>query len=266
MIKLAIHGASGRMGRAIARLAVESGEFQLVGAAAHISDPNIGKDIGELAGVGHLGVELSPDVGAALLGADVAIDFSLAPAVAHFARLAAEAGVPFVSGTTNLDAEAELALDEAAKLVPVLWARNMSLGVQILAELVTEAVRRLGPGFDVEITEVHHRKKIDAPSGTAMRLFDAVKEARSEVKPVFGREGITGARTDEEVGIFGIRGGDIPGDHTVFLFGNGERIELTHRATNRDLFAQGALTAAQFLIGKAPGRYDIPDVLKAQPR
>lgn len=260
-LKIALHGATGRMGRAIARLCQEASDIQIVGAVAHPDDPDLGKDIGTLAGVGPIGVEVSPDLASGLLGADVVIDFSLAPAVAGLAAAAAKAGVAVVTGTTNLGDAALAALDKAATKVPVLWARNMSLGVQVLAELVEQAVKRLGPGFDAEIVEVHHRKKVDAPSGTALRLADAVREVRTDAKYQFGREGHTGARTEQEVGVLALRGGDVVGDHTVFLFGNGERLELTHRASNRDLFAHGAISAARFVVGKPPGRYTIADVL-----
>jgi 4-hydroxy-tetrahydrodipicolinate reductase len=241
-----------------------AGDVQIVGAVASADDEDQGKDLGSLAGVGNLGVVVGADVASALLGAQVVIDFSLAPAVAQLAALAAKNGVALVTGTTNLDDAALAALDKAATKVPVLWARNMSLGVQVLAELVQQALKRLGPSFDAEVLEIHHRKKIDAPSGTALRLADAIREVRPASLYNFGREGNAGARTTEEVGVMALRGGDVVGDHTVFLLGNGERIELTHRASNRDLFAHGALTAARFLVGKKPGRYSIADVLAAQ--
>jgi 4-hydroxy-tetrahydrodipicolinate reductase len=248
------------MGRTVTRLCHESPDFQVVGAVAHSDDADVGKDVGMLSGVGDIGVAVGPDAAAALLGADVIIDFSTAKAVAGLAQLAAKKGVPLVTGTTNLDDAAVAALDKAAEQIPVLWARNMSVGIQVLSELVQYALERL-PNFDAEITEIHHRRKIDAPSGTALRLADAVKEARTATL-LYGRQGEVGARTAEEVGVFGLRGGDVIGDHTVFLFGPGERLELTHRATNRDLFAQGALTAARFVVGKPPGRYTIADVVR----
>ncbi|MEP7051771.1 MAG: 4-hydroxy-tetrahydrodipicolinate reductase [Pseudomonadota bacterium] len=260
-MRLALHGASGRMGLAITRLAQGLSDVEIVGAATSSADPLLGRDLGELAGLGSLGVVTSPDVASSLLGADVVIDFSTASAVAALAALAARAGVGMVIGTSNLDAAAKRALDKAAELVPVLQAGNMSLGVQVLAEAVELAVRRLGLGYDVEIVELHHRRKIDAPSGTAARLVEAVKNARPELHELHGRDGEVGARTKDEMGVFGVRGGDVIGDHTVYLLGDGERIELTHRASNRDLFAHGALRAAQFLAGKKPGRYAIADVL-----
>ena len=260
-MKLALHGASGRMGLAIVRLSQGVPEVEIVGAASASSDPLLGRDIGELAGLGSLGVVTSPDVASALLGAEVVIDFSTASAVAQLAALATRQGVAIVCGTSNLDAAAKRALDKASEVVPLLQTGNMSLGVQVLAEVVEHALRRLGLGYDVEIVELHHRRKIDAPSGTAARLMDAVKKVRPEVRELRGRDGEVGARTNDEVGVFGVRGGDVIGDHTVYLLGDGERLELTHRASNRDLFARGALAAARFLAGKKPGRYTIADVL-----
>jgi 4-hydroxy-tetrahydrodipicolinate reductase len=198
-----------------------------------------------------------------LLGADVVIDFSTASAVPGLMALAARQGVAVVSGTTNLDSAGKQALDKAAEKVPVLWAANMSMGIQLLAELVEYAVRRLGPSYDVEVVEIHHRRKVDAPSGTARRLVDAARAARSNLKSVAGREGEVGERRDDEIGVFGVRGGDVVGDHTVYLLGPGERIELTHRASSREVLAFGAIRAARFLHGKKPGLYTIADVLSA---
>lgn len=260
-MKLALFGATGRMGRAIARLACEADDIQLVGAIAAPSDPNLGRDVGDLAGVGTVGVEISADVSAGLLGADVLIDFSTAAAVPALFSICEKKGIPVVSGTTNLDDSCKAALESLSRKVPTLWAPNMSLGVQVLAELVKLAVKKLGADFDVEIVEVHHRRKVDSPSGTAVRLAQAAAEVRPELTQVRGRDGEVGARKPQEMGIFGVRGGDVIGDHTVHLIGDSERIELTHRAINRDLFARGALDAARFLIGRAPGAYTIADVL-----
>jgi len=249
------------MGRAIAALAHAAGDIQIVGAAAAANDPNQGRDLGELAGVGSIGVAVTADVASSLLGAEVVIDFSVASAVRPLVALAVRSGVAIASGTTNLDAETRGALSRAAASVPVLWAPNMSLGVQVLAELVEQAVRRLGPGFDAEIVEIHHRRKIDSPSGTAKRLADAVRKVRPSSVELHGRDGDVGARTDAEVAVYGVRGGDVIGDHTVFLLGSGERIELTHRASSRELFAHGAIRAARFLAGNKAGTYSISDVL-----
>jgi 4-hydroxy-tetrahydrodipicolinate reductase len=260
-MKLAVCGATGRMGLAVIRLAHAAGDVQIVGGSCGPDDPAAGRDLGEMAGLGALGVVAAPDLGSSLLGADVVIDFSVASVVQELATLAARQKVAVVSGTTNLNDAAKRALDRAAEAVPVLWAPNMSLGVQVLSELVQHAVRRLGADFDVEISEIHHKKKVDAPSGTAKRLAEAARSVRTELEEVHSRAGDVGQRRSEELGVFGLRGGDVIGDHTVFLFGNGERLELTHRASQRDLFAHGALRAARFLAGKPKGRYTIADVL-----
>lgn len=260
-MKLALFGATGRMGLSIVRLAEAAGDIRIVGAIAAATDRALGRDIGELAGVGPLGVEVSPDLSSGLLGADVVIDFSVASAVRPLFVTAAKQGVAVVSGTTLLGAPELEALDQAAKVVPVVWAPNMSRGVQVLAEVVKYALGRLGMEFDAEIVEVHHRRKVDSPSGTALRLAKAIAEVRPEARLLSGRDGEVGARTRDEVGVLAVRGGDVIGDHTVHLMGDGERLELTHRATSRDLFARGALAAARFTVGRAPGRYSIEDVL-----
>jgi 4-hydroxy-tetrahydrodipicolinate reductase len=248
------------MGLTLVRLARAAGD-ELVGGACAPNDPNVGRDIGELAGIGSFGVAASPDAGSALLGAEVVIDFSTPRALPALLAAAVNQKVAVVSGTTGLDDAAQAALERAAKAVPVLWAPNTSLGVHVLAELVEQAVRKLGSRFDVEIVEVHHRKKIDAPSGTALRLANAARAGRPELADVHARDGNVGPRSGQELGVVAVRGGDVIGDHTVFLLGTGERLELTHRASSRDLFAEGALSAARFLASKAPGRYTLSDVL-----
>jgi 4-hydroxy-tetrahydrodipicolinate reductase len=264
-VKIAILGASGRMGLAIARVANEVGAT-VVGAAASARSSALGRDVGELAGIGTLGVAVSADVSSALLGAEVAIDFSRPDALRALLPLATRAGIAVVSGTTRLDDACERALDEASRHIPILWAPNTSIGVHVLAEIAAYAVKHLGPGFDVEIVETHHRAKIDAPSGTAQRLAEAVTEARRGLHSVTGREGNVGPRKDDELGVLALRGGDVIGDHTVHLMGAGERLELTHRATSRDLFARGALRAARFIAGKPAGRYSMADVLAGPAR
>lgn len=258
-LKVAVCGATGRMGRAVIRLCHAADNLTLVGACTSPNNPELGQDAGSVAGAPIAGVALSADVESSLLGADVVVDFSLPPAFQRLVRAASTQGVALVSGTTGV-VDADL-LDRAASQIPVLWAPNMSLGVAVLSELLTEAVRRLGPGFDVEISEVHHRGKVDAPSGTARRLAEAAQQAR-ELSPIHGREGLTGPRAPSEVGVFALRGGDVIGDHSVHLLGPGERLELTHRATNRELFAHGALRAARWLVGKQPARYSLSDVLE----
>jgi 4-hydroxy-tetrahydrodipicolinate reductase len=259
-MRLAIHGVTGRMGQAVTRIAASEG-VSIVGAIASSGSAGLGRDAGEIAGAGAVGTLVTADAGSGLLGADVVIDFSQPAALPQLLKLAMHKKIAVVSGTTRLDATGERLLDEAAKIVPVLWAANTSLGVQVLAELVTLAVQKLGLGFDVEIVETHHRAKIDAPSGTAERLRLAVEEARGELLGVPGREGNVGPRKADEIGMLAVRGGDVIGDHTIHLLGPGERLELTHRATNRDLFARGALRAARFLHGKPAGRYTMADIL-----
>jgi len=259
-MKIAISGATGRMGQSIVRLAVQD-KMTIVGAIASSQSAHLGKDVGDVAGAGHVGVAIGDEFGAGLLGADVVIDFSRPEGLSRVLAAARRNGIAVVSGTTRLDAAVEKQLEDAAKLIPVLWAPNTSLGVQVLAELVAEAVKRLGPGFDIEIVETHHKAKVDSPSGTAVRLADAARSAREQLRAVHGREGNVGPRAEDEIGIFAVRGGDVIGDHSVHLLGLGERIELSHRATNRDLFARGALRAARFLVGKPAGRYTMANVL-----
>lgn len=257
-LRIAVTGAGGRVGRAIVRLA-ESEGVKIVGAVEHSSSPALGKDAGEIAGIGSMGVQIAPDLASGMLGAACVIDFSSTDALPQVAHVAARHKVALVSGTTGIGPDVEKSLDEAAKHVPVLWSANMSFGVHVLAQLVKAALRSL-QGFDVEIVETHHRQKVDAPSGTAKLLLSAVQDVR-EARAISGREGRPGARLDDEVAMLVMRGGDVIGDHTVHLLGHGERIELTHRATSRDLFAIGALRAAKALVGKKPGRYGMGDVL-----
>ena len=256
-LRVAVLGASGRMGRAVVRLAAQGG-LEVVYAA---SGSDVGRDAGELAGVGPIGVAVSADLsGLAAAKADVLVDFSAPAALAAACEACAAAGVAIVSGTTGIDEAAQRALENAASRVPVIWEPNMSVGVHVLASLVERAMASLGAGYDVEVVEVHHRAKVDAPSGTAIRLGDVVKRAAGG-RYVHGREGRPGPRAAEEIGMHAVRGGDVIGDHTVFFFGDGERIELTHRASNRDLFAHGALRAARWVAGRPAARYALADVL-----
>jgi 4-hydroxy-tetrahydrodipicolinate reductase len=259
-MKLAIFGAGGRMGRTVARLAAGMDDVRIVGAVDRAGAPAVGRDVGELAGVGSVGVEVGEDPAAALLGADVLVDFSGAAAFDGMLRAATRAGVAVVSGTTGIGDADRASLAKAAAKIPVLWAPNMSLGVQILARLVTEAVRAL-PGYDVEIVETHHNQKADAPSGTALFLKESAVAARPELEVVHGRQGKPGARGSNEIGMHALRGGAVVGDHHVHLIGAFDRIELSHRAMSRDLFAEGALRAARWLVGRAPGRYTLADVV-----
>jgi 4-hydroxy-tetrahydrodipicolinate reductase len=259
-MKATIHGAGGRMGRAIVRLCSADPDISVVGAVDGPGSPHLGKDVGELAGVGTLGVEISADLSSALLGADVLIDFSIAAAFDAVLRAAVRAGVGLVSGTTRLSDEQQASIEQAAEKIAILWAPNMSVGVQVLALLVRQAVAQL-PGYDVEVVETHHNQKADAPSGTATFLVKAAQDARADLEPVHGREGQPGARKASEIGVHALRGGGIVGDHSVHLVGAFDRLEITHRAMDRDLFADGAVRAARFIVGSEPGRYQLNDTL-----
>jgi 4-hydroxy-tetrahydrodipicolinate reductase len=259
-MRLAVVGASGRMGRTVVRLAHAAG-MEIVCA---VGAAELGRDIGDLAGVGPLGTRVVEDLAA--LGqahADVIIDFSAPGATLALAPLAATVGSALVSGTTGLGEEARAALDRAAARVAVLWEPNMSVGVHVLSELVSRAAAAL-PDWDIEIVETHHRAKVDAPSGTALRLAETAQRAREGAMGlVHGREGMPGARRAGELGMHAMRGGDVVGDHEVHLLGGGERLTLVHRATSRDVFAHGALRAAGWIAGRPAGRYTLSDVLAA---
>jgi 4-hydroxy-tetrahydrodipicolinate reductase len=245
------------MGRAIVRLASGDG----IEVACAVATTDVGRDAGELAGVGPLGVPVV-DALAVLERArpDVVVDFSVPSATLALAPIAAGVGCAIISGTTGLDEGVRAALERAAQATAVLWEPNMSVGSHVLADLVAHAASALGD-WDVEIVETHHRSKVDAPSGTALRLAESVQQARSAARLVHGRQGRPGARERDEIGVHALRGGDVIGDHVVHLMGGGERVELVHRATSRDVFAHGALRAARWIVGRPPGRYRLRDVI-----
>jgi 4-hydroxy-tetrahydrodipicolinate reductase len=241
-LHIAVIGAGGRMGSAVVRLAVERG---------HKLHSGVGRNAA-------ISITAGLD---AIAGADVAIDFSTAALFGEVCSACTRHQIALVSGTTGLDASAHDALRQLSAQVAVLWEPNMSLGVYVLGWLAERATQMLGPSFDIELVEVHHRRKLDAPSGTALRLGAAVREARQSLDFVHGREGQPGARDADELGMHAVRGGDVIGDHTLHFLGNGERLELTHRATSRELFAAGALRAAEYLHDKPAGRYGLSHVL-----
>lgn len=261
---VAVLGANGRMGQALVRLLADHPRLRLAGALTEAGHASIGRDAGELAGIGANGVLLTDSLAAALAAADVAIDFSAAAATpAHLAACAGR-GLPIVVGTTGLGADGERALADTAARVPVVYSRNMSLGITVLTELVRQAARLLGPGFDVEIVEAHHRHKVDAPSGTALQLGEAVAAARerpfAELR-IPGEGGRNGARPAGGIGFASIRAGAIVGDHGVLFVGGEETLELRHHAADRALFARGALQGADWAIGRPAGLYSMRDVL-----
>jgi 4-hydroxy-tetrahydrodipicolinate reductase len=264
MVKVAIAGAAGRMGRTLVQAVHAQAGMQLVGAVERPGMELLGADAGELAGVGPLGVKLVDSVAAGCAGADLLIDFT-APAATLAALpqcVAAKCGM--VIGTTGIDAAGRAQVLAAAQHIPIMFAPNMSVGVNVAFKLVETAARILGDAYDVEVFEIHHRHKIDAPSGTAMRLGEVAAAALGRdlaTDAVHGREGVTGERTVREIGFHSARGGDIVGDHTVFFAGAGERLEITHRSSSRANYALGALRAVRWLDGRAPGLYDMQDVL-----
>jgi 4-hydroxy-tetrahydrodipicolinate reductase len=240
-VRVAISGAGGRMGRALLEAVAASGDTTLAGS-----------------------FDIGGDARAAVSAADVLIDFTRPEGTLEHLRACVEAKRAMVIGTTGFDAAQLARVREAAREIAIVMAPNMSVGVNVALRLVEMASRSLGPEYDVEVFEIHHRMKVDAPSGTALKLGEVAAKARGaalEANAVFARHGVTGERKQGSVGFSAARGGDIVGDHTVFFAGPGERIEITHRSSSRATYAQGALRAARFLAGKPPGLYDMADVL-----
>ena len=257
-------GAAGRMGRRIAALATAHEKASVAAAVEMPGNACIGDDAGELAAVGRIGVAVTDDFASALQSGRVVVDFSTGDAALEHLRAASAAGVASVIGATGMSAEQKREVEQLAAGAPTLIAPNMSLGVNVLLALVQDAVRRLGDGFDCEIVELHHNKKVDAPSGTALALAEAAATAAGldpATDLVLTRDGIVGERSKKEIGVVALRGGDAAGEHTVMLVGTGERIELTHRAASRDCFAQGAVEAAVWLDGRDAGLYSMKDVI-----
>ncbi len=265
MIQVAVAGASGRMGRVISGIIERDCEdMELSGALEAPGNASLGKDAGLLAGVGESGISVTDSVADALMGAAVLIDFTNPDASLSHLSFAASAKIPSVVGSTGFTGEQKARLEEFSKNIPLVWAPNMSVGVNLLFRLVKDVVNVLGEDFDVEISEIHHRFKKDAPSGTAVRLGEIIAREKGvslEKQGVFGRHGLTGERKDEEIGIMSHRAGDVVGEHTVIFGGMGERLELTHRAHTRETFGRGAVRAARWVIGRPPGLYDMNDVL-----
>ena len=264
MNNVCVCGAAGRMGKRIIACAADMPDLQISGAVDWSGHPAIGEDSGELAGCGTNGVPVTYNLREACEGADVVIDFALAEGASKRVAIYAEAGVAVVMGTTAVDGGGESALEAAARKIPVLHAPNFSIGVNLLFALTQQAAAALDAAYDCEVIEMHHKRKKDAPSGTALRLVEMIekgRECKSEEHRVYGRNGNTGERPEGEIGIHAVRGGDVVGEHTVVFATEGERVELTHKASSRDTFARGALRAAQYLIGKDPGIYSMKDVL-----
>jgi 4-hydroxy-tetrahydrodipicolinate reductase len=263
-IPTAVCGALGRMGQRVVQAVNAHEKLHLAAAVERPDCSFLGQDVGLLSGLGVIDVPVEGDFARAVAKAKVYIDFTTPEAVMTNLETASTLGVSAVIGTTGLDAEQQKALAKFAEKMPIVWSPNMSLGVNLMFKVASLVAKSLGPDFDIEIVESHHRLKKDAPSGTALKLHQVVSEARGldpKASLVTGRSGIPGARTKDEIGVLAVRGGDIVGDHTVLYAGPGERIELTHRAHSRDTFASGAVAAAVWLFSQKPGLYSLADVL-----
>jgi 4-hydroxy-tetrahydrodipicolinate reductase len=263
-MRLVVVGAGGRMGRTLIRAIGETKGCVLAGAIEREGHPDLGKDAGALAGADPAGVPLTWDALAAFAKADGVLDFTVPAATVAFAALAAQARIVHVAGTTGLSLEDMAKIEAAARHAVIIRSGNMSLGVNLLAGLVKQAAAALGPEFDIEIIEMHHRHKVDAPSGTAYLLGEAAAKGRGielADHSVSGRHGMPGARREGDIGFSAVRGGSVTGDHSVIFAGPSERVVISHHAEDRSLFAAGALRAALWGRGKKPGLYSMADVL-----
>ena len=262
-IRVAIAGASGRMGRMLIEAVRASGDCVLAGALDIASSPAIGSDATAFLGVAS-GVPITADVRAGLANADVLIDFTRPEGTLEHLAVCAQVGVKAVIGTTGFTAEQKEAIAAAAQKTAVVFAPNMSVGVNVTLKLLDMAARALSTGYDIEIIEAHHRHKVDAPSGTALKMGEVIAQTLGrDLKDcaVYAREGVTGERDPSTIGFATIRGGDIVGDHTVLFAGTGERIEISHKSSSRAGYAQGSLRAARFLAAHRTGLFDMFDVL-----
>jgi 4-hydroxy-tetrahydrodipicolinate reductase len=262
--KIGVVGCGGRMGRMlVAEIAATEG-CSVAGGSEAPHSGYINQDIGELAGIGRIGIAVGEAVDKLIRVSDVVLEFTSPAATAEHAALAAGLGKAMVIGTTGLSAEQGDVVREAARQIPIVWAPNMSLGINVLLSVVEGAARRLGSDWDIEIVEMHHRGKVDAPSGTALALGQAAaagREVALEEVEQRARDGITGPRRSGDIGFAALRGGDVTGDHQVIFAGAGERLELTHRATTRAIYAKGAVRAARWVVGRPAGLYGLKEVL-----
>ena len=258
-------GALGRMGRAVLHVLAENPYgMTLSGAVEAPGHPLLGQDAAAASGAGRVGVKVSDDFAGAIADADVAIDFSGPESSLRHAESCAAAGKAIVIGSTGISAEQMERIREAAGRAPIVQSPNMSIGVNLMFRVAADVARALGDDYDVEIMETHHRFKKDAPSGTAVKLADTVAAAlgrKMEDAGVYGRKGMVGERARKEIGVFAVRAGDVVGEHTLVFGGIGERLEITHRAQSREMFARGAVRAAAWLLGKPAGLYDMAAVL-----
>lgn len=272
-LRIVVTGAAGRMGRALVRAVSDADGLVLSGATALVGDECVGLDAGLQAGTTEARVTIHDSLEKALDSRprpDVVIDFTHPDASLEHARICAERGVALVVGSTGFSAGSKAEMAGRAQRIPIVMAPNMAVGVNVLFRMAGEVAKVLGDDYDVEIVETHHRLKKDAPSGTALRLCESVADALGldpETDVITERNGFIGERPHRKIGMQTLRGGDVVGDHTVFFFGNGERVELTHRASSRSNFADGAVRASRWIVNQEPGLYDMLDVLGlSQPR
>lgn len=264
MPDVVVAGAAGRMGCRVLACLQGTKDLRPVGALEFKGHPAQGRDAGEVAGVGRLGVAISDDPVCLLTRDRILIEFSVPNATMEHLRIAAESGARAVIGTTGFGAAEREEIQALARRIPILLSPNMSVGVNLAFTLLARMAAALGNDYDVEITEIHHRGKKDAPSGTALRMAEIIAQALGrdlQQVAVYGRQGMTGERTRDEIGILSLRSGDVVGEHTVSFGSLGERIELTHRAHSRDTFARGAIRAARFIANAVPALYSMEDVL-----
>ena len=264
MIRVGIIGCAGRMGRANLAAVLEKPEMEIAGGIEMAGHPALGQDLGVLAGRDSIGIQVGSDLQELLIKSHVIIEFSTPQASLANARACADAGCAHVIGTTGLSAEDEAELAIIAKGIPIVWGRNMSLGVNLLAGLVRQVAVQLDDEFDIEIVEMHHRRKVDAPSGTALALGEAAADGRGvKLSDVSDRQrdGHTGARERGRIGFAVLRGGDVIGDHSVIFASEGERLELTHKASGRQIYSRGAVQAALWAARQPPGLYGMNHVL-----
>jgi 4-hydroxy-tetrahydrodipicolinate reductase len=262
-LNVAVSGASGRMGRALLEAVAQAPDMRLHAALDRAGSPLLNRDAGELIGA-PCGVTIGEDFAALAPGCDVLIDFTRPEATLAYLEVCRRHGIRMVVGTTGISATQRQRIAEGARDIPIVCAPNMSVGVNLVFKLLETAARVLGGDYDVEILEAHHRHKVDAPSGTALRMGEVVAQALGRNLAqcaVYGREGVTGERSSTSIGFATLRGGDIVGDHTVMFAGTGERVEISHRASSRATFVMGALRAARFLADREPGLFDMQDVL-----
>jgi 4-hydroxy-tetrahydrodipicolinate reductase len=264
MVRIAVAGAAGRMGSRIAALSREYEGLELAGAFERAGHKDAGRDVGVVAGMGETGVKVSENPADVIDAADVVISFTTVEASLEHMKLASERGKAIVIGTTGFSKNDADAMAAMARKIPCVMASNMSMGVNLLLKVLPMIAAVLGEGYDIEIIEAHHRMKKDAPSGTALKMAQAIAEGvkrNLDDVAVYARQGMIGERKAGDIGIQTIRAGDIVGEHTVIFGGLGERIEVTHKASSRDTFARGALKAAEWVVGRPSGLYDMQDVL-----